>query len=282
MFPSVLNVLVKHKEHCNLDSFPLRFGFSFATDQILTLKRESAADNSRQQNNRWKFKGTMTLPDTDRVEQATFVVLKDNEEFRLVTAWRNDGNTEFYLSEVMKSLRKAGELSVEDLLAFHPRYKEGKLCSHAELVLALSANKSSEQIAKIQSQSELAVQRAQEEIDLLRKENRELKKENMILKQQIESERLKAGANNTVNVTSPNTLLSVRTDVIHYGSSCTELRLADGMKWYMKTSTFDKNGDVTKQAQSLIGKPVVVTSWDPVTEPGKWSSRGYFRNVYPA
>ncbi|MDN3663387.1 hypothetical protein [Vibrio agarivorans] len=224
----------------------------------------------------------MTLPDTDRVEQATFVVLKDNEEFRLVTAWRNDGNTEFYLSEVMKSLRKAGELSVEDLLAFHPRYKEGKLCSHAELVLALSANKSSEQIAKIQSQSELAVQRAQEEIDLLRKENRELKKENMILKQQIESERLKAGANNTVNVTSPNTLLSVRTDVIHYGSSCTELRLADGMKWYMKTSTFDKNGDVTKQAQSLIGKPVVVTSWDPVTEPGKWSSRGYFRNVYPA
>lgn len=40
-----LEVLVKHKEHCNIDSFPLRFGFTLDRDMSCTLLLESEAKN---------------------------------------------------------------------------------------------------------------------------------------------------------------------------------------------------------------------------------------------
>ena len=75
-------------------------------------------------------------------------------------------------------------------------------------------------------------------------------------------------------------LEAVNRDVQRGPSSCTELVLSDGKRWYMKTSTFDSELSITKHAEGLIGRQVRVSSWDPVNQPGKWSSQGYFRNVF--
>jgi len=55
---------------------------------------------------------------------------------------------------------------------------------------------------------------------------------------------------------------------------------ADGTLRHMKTSTFDPYGDVTMKAKSLEGRRVRTSCWDPIGQPGKWSSQGYFRNIY--
>jgi hypothetical protein len=83
-------------------------------------------------------------------------------------------------------------------------------------------------------------------------------------------------------LSAPDTLVEVKERVFYRGSSCTILVMADGKQWHMKTSTFDPNGDVTKRAQSLLGRRIRISSWDPVAQPGKWSSQGYFRNIYAA
>ena len=56
--------------------------------------------------------------------------------------------------------------------------------------------------------------------------------------------------------------------------------MGDGTRLYMKTITFDRGLRVTAKAQKLVGKKVKTSCWDPIREPGKWSSQGYFRNVY--
>ena len=67
---------------------------------------------------------------------------------------------------------------------------------------------------------------------------------------------------------------------MYKGSINTILTLKDGSKKTIKVETFDKNLEVTKKAQSLIGKKIKTTAWDPINDPGKWSSQGYFRHIY--
>ena len=77
-------------------------------------------------------------------------------------------------------------------------------------------------------------------------------------------------------------LIDVATNVMHRGSICTILKLSDGSERFMKISTFDRDLSVTNKAKTLIGKFVKISCWDPVYAPRKWSSQGYFRNVYEA
>jgi uncharacterized small protein (DUF1192 family) len=103
---------------------------------------------------------------------------------------------------------------------------------------------------------------------------------------EAEVERFKAEQNEArrgrqhATLSEPDRLIAVKERMPHRGSSCTILEMADGKQWYMKTSTFDPNGEVTKRAQSLVGQRIRISSWDPVGQPGKWSGQGYFRNVY--
>jgi hypothetical protein len=66
------------------------------------------------------------------------------------------------------------------------------------------------------------------------------------------------------------------------GSSCTVLVMGDGSQRHMKTSTFDPDGSITTKAKSLVGSRIRTTCWDPKGSPGRWSSQGYFRNIYAA
>ena len=93
-------------------------------------------------------------------------------------------------------------------------------------------------------------------------------------------EQIANGQGSTQTLEREKILEAVNTEVNHRGSSCTELVMGDGTRLYMKTITFDRGLIVTTKAKSLVGKKVKTSCWDPISEPGKWSRQGYFRNVY--
>ncbi|MEZ9835364.1 sulfatase [Vibrio breoganii] len=186
MSRSQLSVLVKHQEHCNIDSFPLRFGFTFDEDKECTLLLQSKARQDHRYENRSLYEGVLIHPETDDYFHGSFVVAENSGNNVLITAWRNDIDTEYYLSAVMKMLRKSGVLTTQDLLNFHPRYQDKQLNSHADLVLALSENKSSREISRIQQDASQAVLDAQARIHELELKNQKLEMEVTNLQQKSE------------------------------------------------------------------------------------------------
>ncbi|MEZ8990131.1 sulfatase [Vibrio breoganii] len=186
MSRSQLSVLVKHQEHCNIDSFPLRFGFTFDEDMECTLLLQSKARQDHRYENRSLYDGVLIHPENDEYFHGSFVVAENSGNNVLVTAWRNDIDTEYYLSAVMKMLRKSGALTTQDLLNFHPRYQDKQLNSHADLVLALSENKSSREVSRIQQDASQAVMDAQSRIHELELKNQKLEMEVTNLQQKSE------------------------------------------------------------------------------------------------
>jgi len=314
MAEMIQTVFVAQKGHCNQDSLPLRFGFFFSKDSTLKIKLLSVPKPNKHGDNRRVFEGEIELPDQHEFISGTFVVA-DNEGKRypsLVTAWRHDENAEFYLSEVLKSLRASGTISQEWLCSKHDLYRSGQLRTHTDLVNLLATELSESEVNVIKSNLESVI--AGLELELDRVNSLAAQKEKLAAsekkradeaEQAAEKEKERADTNekwakaleaeverykreeqtaqssgNLINTTEPDQLVSVDENVIYNNSSCTRLTLANGDLWYMKTSTFDLDGSVTRKAKKLIGYRVKVTSWDPVAEPGKWSSRWYFRNLY--
>jgi hypothetical protein len=237
----------------------------------------------------------------------------------LVTVWRNDRDTEWGLSTTMTNLRKAQFLTVQQLLEMHPHYVAGRVVDSAGLIQFLSANIAKIDIERFQLAAETAraetamaiknLERAREETEIERNKADRLKAiaaeaidvvnlhEKTIASKQDEIDALKtkikddearykletaaAGREGSVaTLSSPDTLVAVREDQWVRGSSCTVLVMGDGRTLHMKTSTFDRDGSVTRKAKGLIGSRVRTTCWDPIGAPGKWSRQGYFRNIY--
>jgi hypothetical protein len=83
-------------------------------------------------------------------------------------------------------------------------------------------------------------------------------------------------------LSTPDALVCVKENEMVRGSSCTVLLMGDGSQRHMKTSTFDPDGSITTKAKSLVGSRIRTTCWDPKDSLGRWSSQGYFRNIYAA
>lgn len=83
-------------------------------------------------------------------------------------------------------------------------------------------------------------------------------------------------------LSAPDALVTIKENEMVRGSSCTVLVMGDGSQRHMKTSTFDPDGSITTKAKSLVGSRIRTTCWDPKDSPGRWSSQGYFRNIYSA
>lgn len=66
---------------------------------------------------------------------------------------------------------------------------------------------------------------------------------------------------------------------MHRGAINTVLTFADGSKKTVNVAIFKRDLAVMRKTQSLIGKGVKTTSWDPVNDQGKWFRQGYFRNI---
>ena len=300
-----LNADLYANEHANMDSLPFRYGFQYPRDKTIELYK--ASDWEQQTNDRYKV--TASFQDVRGNEQrGTFILMKTQSPIlKVVTIWRNDQKNEFYLSELMTRLRKDKKITALDLIDLHPRYMSGELVTMSALFDALLMKKGSalretdpdieekikakyeDQIKKLQNETsrvreiaEVAVKglKKQENIikeqkndyDLLAPEFEEYKKEN----QRAASDRITSIA----TLSGITTLIAVNRNIMHRGSSCTDLVLSNNDRKYMKTVTFDPSLAVTTKAETLIDRQVKTTCWDPVNQPGKWSRQGYFRGVY--
>jgi hypothetical protein len=239
----------------------------------------------------------------------------------LVTVWRNERNTEWGLSSTMTNLRRDGFVNVEQLLEMHPLYLAGKIVDSAGLVMHLSSSIAKQDIirfqdvaAKARADTALAIknlERAREDLEIERNKAEKMKalateaidvvtkhEQTIALKQEeihalnikikedearYKIESMAAAREGSVATLSLcDKLIKVEESKLVRGSLCTVLVMGDGRTLHMKTSTFDKDGTITRKAKSLVGYQVKTTCWDPKDSPGRWSSQGYFRNIYAA
>lgn len=319
----IYNVRVLTQSHANLDSLPLRFGIHFQTDQMLVLNVIKDMGSDPQFRDRFHVEGKFKDPTNPFAKEqfGHFVLAQklNDRDPSLVTAWRNDRDTEWGLSTTMTNLRKGGFVTVDQLLEMHPLYIAGEIIDSASLVKHLSVNIAKKDVSRFEDAARRAreeaisaireLERAREELEIERNNAEKFKaqaskanqvvtkQEALIAKQHDEIAILKAQAKedearyriervaaeregSVATLSSPDTLVEVRKSVLVRGSPCTVLVMGDGRTLHMKTSTFDKDGSVTRKAESLVGARVRTTCWDPVGAPGKWSSQGYFRNIY--
>lgn len=307
-----LNADLYANEHANMDSLPFRYGFQYPRDRTIELYK--ASDWEQQKNDRYKV--TASFQDVRGNEQrGTFILMKTPSPIlKVVTVWRNDQKNEFYLSELMKNLRKDGKIRVSDLIDLHPRYLSGELVSMSALfdALVMKADvnlnerdhdieekiktKYEEQItnlefenSRVRNIAEVAVKGLKEQDSVINEQEAEIKKHRNdydLLAAEFEEykkENQKAANDRTASIATLSeitTLKSVNRNIMHRGSSCTELVFSNGDRKYMKTVTFDPTLSVTSKAERLVNRQVKTTCWDPVNQPGYWSSQGYFRGIY--
>lgn len=88
---------------------------------------ESESTQDARYEDRALYQGELIHPESDERYYGTFVVAQNRGRNTLVTAWRNDIDTEYYLSAVMKMLREAKVLDTQELLKLHERYKRNQL-----------------------------------------------------------------------------------------------------------------------------------------------------------
>ena len=306
---NTLKVMVPEREHANCDSLPLRFGVYFSKDTTVELSSVRFLYPDRQYSDRFHINAQIANSKGDSISGHFVVSARPGlSEPVLVTVWRHDVDTEYRLSEIMISLRRKGIIDPHDLLNLHPLYVNGKVSNAAELVEQLALLLSDERVALMKDEAIAANKRADEAITALhaaikRAEHAEsvaleasyvvddLESQNQNLNTRVnelevelerykEEQKVAAVNGSEATLSKPDLLVEVRENQLFKGSLCTILLLSDGTQRHMKTSTFDKTGDVTAKAKELVGRRVRTTCWDPIGQPGKWSRQGYFRNIY--
>ena len=304
-----LDVLVVALEHANCDSLPLRYGIHFENDTLVKLTEVKYLYADYQFSDRHHLQAQFLGLD-GRILRGHFVIgnKRNSTGPVVITVWRGDVATEMRLSEVMIALRKRGIITPQTLINLHPLYLGGQVNTSADLIEQLAKQLSVEKLSVMTAEVAVANQKADQALTALqlaikRAENAEsvaleasyivdeLESENEDLSsrvneleaeiQRYKAEQISASQNKSeATLSSPDTLVKVSENQMYRGSSCTILMFADGTLRHMKTSTFDPYGDVTMKAKSLEGRRVRTSCWDPIGQPGKWSSQGYFRNIY--
>jgi len=316
---TILADVVAH-EHANLDSFPFRYGFTYPqTTQI---------DLFNCRNHKWQIEDIKFEVDADFVtpegnrETGHFILMfTQHKNPKVVTVWKNDQESEFFISKLLTSMRKKGKISPRQLIEMHPLYAAGEANTFEDLARIIAAREFEparkqelerlgriaksearlefkELIAQLESEktcAEEAVIQLEVVVDNERQKRERVESENESLARKLgikegelksymsELDKMKrTRVGHTLNLDTGAVLAAVNKGVIHRGSQCTELVFSNGIRKYMKISTFDRDLSITTKAQSLVGRAVKTTTWDPIREPGKWSRQGYFMNVYQA
>ena len=304
MYNKNKSVYLDSRGHANLDSFPLRYGVHYPYSKTIELydctnwiKDQKFSDRHHVNA---KFIGK------DNQEEFGHFVLAESQfdNMKIVTVWKHDMEVEYKLSNWLRFLREGNNISVQDLLEFHPYYANGTATSFEEIYKLLLdrdvkkiTNKKLENVAK---DFQKEIEAKQDELSDLLKIKLELSKINSQLTNDLdkanikinefeqakfreESNKAQSQNGEKVIVTLGEKLLLVKVnDVIHRGSNCTELEFSTGERQWMKQKTFDKFGIVTQKAKSLINETVITSSWNPKSNPTLWKKQGYFRNIYKA
>lgn len=261
----------------------LRLGLALPLDDLITFNFEGitskrhATDNPKHNPNNEVLVGTLEISGR-KFDQ---IVLVHNTEFknaRFTTFWPDSNHADAGESttEPLIELAKHGEpIPPQEVVNdMHPEFIENPGANPLVLINRLKNIAEAQTVTLIEIAKKL-----QDDIEKLEGENKRLKAEN---------DRLKAGEkNNAANegqvvVEGQGKILkSVETNVMVRNSINTVLIFEDGTRKTIKIATFDKDLSVTRKAQSLIGKRVTTTCWDPISKPGLFSNQDYFRNIYP-
>jgi len=293
-FRMTKTVVIKQNEHANLDSFPFRYGFQFEKNTDLEIHYDPSTlspDKNPKYKNRYNVIAKFTNPTNNRTERGVFYLINnqnnkfyDNDKVITVIRYLDEAENEHHLSEVLKSLRISNEITPQDLIKFHPLYMTRQLSTHADLIRILAEKKSTKEILKIQSIADQAIQRYEGQITKLNDELITLRNINTEIQNELNEYKIHENKANsegsTQTLVEAKILVDVHPNVMFGNSSCTQLVMGDGTKLHMKTSTFDKNLKITAKAKLLKGRKVRTSCWDPIKQPGKFSSKGYFRNLY--
>lgn len=285
-----LDVLVLtggERDHCNMDSLPLRFNEHFSENTLVTISNLTShlvQYNERTRQDRHKVICDIEI--AGKKHSSITAIISDsltNGHPVLITVWKNDSSIELGLSDLLKRLRIRGLVTPRVLMDLHPSYDCGKLKTRDDLIVALRLH---DEISK--QKSEEALKESNEQLTI---ENRA--KDELIA--QMEAEKVAMEAEKRSVAEAPgqpqSTIQSevkILVDVLpnqKFQNSPvphTILVFDDGSTKQMKTSTWDPNDAVTQKAISLKGQPVVTTCWDPISDPGRWSRLGYFKNIYLA
>lgn len=289
-----VTVYVPQLSHSNQDSLPLRFGVHFAEDVLLEVFDVAFLEHDATYQERLLVRAKFA--DDARIVHEGVMVLQVSDEIDeplLITIWLHDLQTEYMLSETMRLLRKDGYLTPQQLLKLHPLYRQGLLVTHSDLVGELAKLLAGEERLRLEHAAKQAVEQVEQmraEVEKLRQqaaavsqENDQLKVRLVSLEQELlalKGEQSRAASKNEFVTVSDSRLLQAVEERMHHNSMCTVLTFADQSQKFMKQVSFDRDGSVTRKARALIGRKVKTTCWDPVREPNKWTSRGYFRNIY--
>ena len=293
-FRMTKTVVIKQSEHANLDSFPFRYGFQFEKNTDLEIHYDPSTlspDKNPKYKNRYNVIAKFTNPTNNRTERGVFYLINnqnnkfyDNDKVITVIRYLDEAENEHHLSEVLKSLRISNEITPQDLIKFHPLYMTRQLSTHADLIRILAEKKSTKEILKIQPIADQAIQRYEGQITKLNDELITLRNINTEIQNELNEYKIHENKANsegsTQTLVEAKILVDVHPNVMFGNSSCTQLVMGDGTKLHMKTSTFDKNLKITAKAKLLKGRKVRTSCWDPIKQPGKFSSKGYFRNLY--
>lgn len=139
-----ITVHVDRRGHANLDSLPLRYGFSFETNSLIKLTNCSNWGES----NAKKRDGSLEIR---HLVDAEFVKPNGEQDYgrfvladhgydhpNLVSVWKHDSSTERQLSDHLTKARKEGSLTTKKLIELHPYYASGEATSVAGLISTIA------------------------------------------------------------------------------------------------------------------------------------------------
>lgn len=175
-----IRVKVFANEHANLDSLPLRYGIHFLNDTYIDLTNFEFLKIEYGKNQRHHYIAEFTDPNNPGSEPHSghFVIFEKYGEWSLVTVWRDDDDkTEFYLSELLKQLRRSGTVNVSMLLKMHPLYLRGELNTSAAVVEYLYKNLAHSEISKIKESERISRETTEKYIETLKATNEKLEKQ---------------------------------------------------------------------------------------------------------
>jgi len=185
-------VVVDH--HANQDSFPFRFGIHFP--KTTAIKLFDCSDYQWEIfEKKFKVKASF-VGNGSKVERGTFVLVFTHfPNPRVVTVMRDDTKTEFFLSELLRSLRLNGGLTVDDFLKWHPLYLTGEANTFEQLSLLYAAKSENTNSKKVDTLITNAKSQARDGYDALLKD-----KEREIARLKLEKENAEGIAEEAIEI----------------------------------------------------------------------------------
>ena len=134
-------IYVKNDEHANLHSLPFRFGFYFQNNKTLEIfdcknwTKETKKDGEEYAQVIANFRD-----EKGEVHSGKFTLINNKAKYlKLVTVWDpEDRNTEYFLSDLIRSLCEKKILTSDDLVKLHPFYKTGEATTTEGLIKAIT------------------------------------------------------------------------------------------------------------------------------------------------